>query len=439
MRDAAFLSVISVLLGLVLVQPFAGVLLWSWISFMNPHRLVYGMAGEFPWAMIVFVCTLIGCLVANELRLPPMNVTTILILLLMVCLTLTSIAALGSPPQVWEKWEHVMKVLLGLLLTMSLLTTRRRIHALIWVIVISLGFYGVRGGIFTILTGGNYRVWGPPQTVIGDNNHLAAALLVVLPLMNYLRMQSAHRAVRIGLAIAMGLTLLATVGSYSRGALLGLAAVSLLLWLRSQSKLGTGIVLAAALAAGIAFMPQGWTDRMNSIGTYQEDASASERLVLWDISLRLALARPLTGSGFTGPYQRAVVDTVAPGGPARAVHSIWFEFLGEHGFPAFAIWLGLSMAGLWHSVRLTRMTAGRPELSWAHDLGRMSQASIAGYLVSGTFLSLSYWDAYWTILVVLAASHGLVMRAVTNSVAVAGVGMGAGWRGRLGPARAGVA
>ncbi|MBC7432801.1 MAG: putative O-glycosylation ligase, exosortase A system-associated, partial [Rubritepida sp.] len=218
MRDAAFLSVISVLLGLVLVQPFVGVLLWSWISFMNPHRLVYGIAGDFPWAMIVFVCTLIGCLVAGELRLPPMNITTILILLLMICLTLTSIAALGSPPQVWEKWEYVMKVLLGLLLTMSLLTTRRRIHALVWVIVISLGFYGVRGGIFTIMTGGNYRVWGPPQTVIGDNNHLAAALLVVLPLMNYLRMQSAHRAVRIGLSIAMGLTLLATVGSYSRGA-----------------------------------------------------------------------------------------------------------------------------------------------------------------------------------------------------------------------------
>ncbi|MCX7372357.1 MAG: putative O-glycosylation ligase, exosortase A system-associated [Alphaproteobacteria bacterium] len=430
MRDLAFMATLSVLLCLVLTRPFVGVLLWSWISFMNPHRLVWGFASELSWAAAVFAATLLGCLLAGEPKRLPLNTTIGLILALMLCFTGTSLAALGDPVAVWDKWEQVIKVMLGLLVTAALLTERRRIHALVWVMVISLGYYGVRGGLFAIVNGGSYRVWGPPQTMITDNNHLAAALLVALPLMNWLRLQSAHRLVRLGLAAAMALTLMAVVASWSRGALLGLAAVAVVLWLRSTHKLAAGLVLAAALGGAIAFMPPAWMDRMNTITTYQEDGSATERLVLWDISWRLALSRPLVGSGFTGPYTRDAVDTVAPGGPARAVHSIWFELLGEQGFPAFLLWVGLSVAGLAQAWRLARLPADRPELAWARDLGRMAQVSIVAYLVAGSFLSLSYWDFYWTLLVLLAATHGLALGAAAPATAPR-----AGWRAQAAMAR----
>jgi putative inorganic carbon (HCO3(-)) transporter len=362
---------------------------------------------------------------------------------LAVCFTVTSITAMGESSAVWEKWEKVTKVLAGLLLTASLLTERRRLHALIWVMVISLGYYGVRGGIFTIVTGGSYRVWGPEQTIITDNNHLAAALLVTLPLMNYLRLQSRHHLVRNLLAVAMALTLLATIASYSRGALLGLVAVAGMMWFRSKQKVVSAVVMSACLAAAIAFMPGNWGARMESIGTYQEDASATERLDLWRISTQLALSRPLVGSGFTGPYTRSVVDTVEPGGPARAVHSIWFELLGEQGFPTFFLWVGLTLTGLLSAVRLARITRSRPDLAWAHDFGRMSQVSIVAYMVSGTFLSLSYWDFYWTLLVAVSATLVLAKRALAVPVPD-GVDVdlpaARGWRNRtaaVGPAAAG--
>ncbi|WP_338663911.1 putative O-glycosylation ligase, exosortase A system-associated [Pararoseomonas sp. SCSIO 73927] len=445
MRDLLFVAVLAALLALAVARPFAGILLWSWISFMNPHRLVWGPASELPWAMSVFAATLIGCVAAGELRRPVWNAITVPLLALMACFTLTSAAAIGEPGAVWAKWEHTMKVLLVLLVTASMLTDRRRVQALVWVMVISLGYYGVRGGIFSIVNGGNYRVWGPPQTMITDNNHLAAAMLVTLPLMNWLRMHSAHRIVRLGLAAAMALTLLAVVASYSRGALLGLLAAAFVMWLRTKGKLVSGVVLAACVAGAIAFMPAAWTERMNTISTYQEDGSASERLVLWDISFRLALSRPLTGAGFTGPYTRSAVDTVAPGGPARAVHSIWFELLGENGFPTFLVWLSLTLSGLILALRLGRMARGRPDLAWAGDLGRMAQVSIVAYLVSGTFLSLSYWDFYWTLLVVVGAAHALALKALAGDPlagngaarAAARRGVAGGWRGgwRGGPAR----
>jgi putative inorganic carbon (HCO3(-)) transporter len=428
MRDAVFLLAMLGLIPLAMMRPFAGILLWSWISFMNPHRLIWGTSAELPWAMAVFIATFIGCLLAAEPRRLPVNPVTLLLVALMLCFTATSAAALGEPTAVWAKWEHVTKILAGLLLTAALLTERKRVHALIWVMVISLGYYGVRGGIFSIITGGNYRVWGPEQTMITDNNHLAAAMLVTLPLMHYLRLHSAHRVVRVVLAISMGLTLLATVGSYSRGALLGLLAVTAVMWFRSKRKVISAAVLSIGLVGAVAFMPEGWTERMNTIGSYQEDGSATERLVLWDISLKLAQSRPLVGSGFTGPYTRSVVDTVAPDGPARAVHSIWFELLGEHGFPTFILWVGLTVAGLITSIRLARITRDKPELAWAHDLGRMAQVSIVAYLVSGSFLSLSYWDFYWTLLVAVAATHTLAQRATAQARVPASGKLAPGWR-----------
>lgn len=424
MRDAVFLATMLLLLPLAVARPFVGILLWSWISFMNPHRLVYGPAGYMPWAMMIFAATVLGCLLAGEPKRLALNAVTGLLITLMALFTFTTLSALGYPPAAWAKWEFVEKVLLGLLLTASLLTERRRVHALVWVMVISIGYYGVRGGIFSIVTGGSYRVWGPESTMITDNNHLAAAMLVTLPLMNYLRQQSRNAPVRIGLAVAMCLTLLATITSYSRGALLGLGAATMVLWWRSSRKVATGAVLGVVLAGALSFMPAQWTERMQSIGTYDADASASERLVLWGISLKLALANPLTGAGFTGPYNRSVVDTVAPGGPARAVHSIWFELLGENGFPTFTAWVTLTLAGVFYAFRIVAISKGRPELAWAYDLGRMSQVSIVAYLVSGSFLSLSYWDFYWTLLVVIAAAYTIARREVQVEERAAS----SGWR-----------
>ncbi len=58
-----------------------------------------------------------------------------------------------------------MKIMLFALITCGLITTKNRVIGLVWIIVISLGFYGIKGGLFTLTTGGQYHVWGPESTV----------------------------------------------------------------------------------------------------------------------------------------------------------------------------------------------------------------------------------------------------------------------------------
>jgi len=362
--------------------------------------------------MMTFLATVLGCVIAREPRRFPLNALTVLFVVFAVWITITSLAGIAPPERLWWMWDKVIKVIAGLLLTAAMLTERQRIDAMLWLIAISLGFYGVKGGIFTLLTGGKFIVLGPPESMIGDRNHLAVALLVGLPLMNYLRLQARHRIVRLVLLFAMAITLISAVGSQSRGALVTLAASAFVFWLRSRGKILSGTAIAVAIAAAIAFMPESWVQRMETIRNYQEDGSAMGRITIWMAALSLGLARPLLGTGFMGLHSQQIVDMVAPGVKARAGHSIWFEVIADHGFVGFAIWLGILASGIWYSLRIARYTKDKPDLRWAYDLARMSQVSIVAYMTGGSFLSLSYWDLFWTLLVILGATHALVTAVV---------------------------
>ena len=45
----------------ILRKPYIGILVWSWIGFMNPHRLSWGFAFDMPFALIVAIVTLLAC------------------------------------------------------------------------------------------------------------------------------------------------------------------------------------------------------------------------------------------------------------------------------------------------------------------------------------------------------------------------------------------
>jgi hypothetical protein len=52
MRSLAFFVEMLVLRPVVTIRPFVGVLLWSWVSFMSPHKLLWGPASGLPWALM---------------------------------------------------------------------------------------------------------------------------------------------------------------------------------------------------------------------------------------------------------------------------------------------------------------------------------------------------------------------------------------------------
>jgi len=309
-------------------------------------------------------------------------------------------------------WERVMKIQIMVLVGIYLLHSKNHVQILIWIVAGSVAFFGIKGGLFTLRLGGEFRVYGPEGSFIEDNNALALAIVMTIPLLRYLQLQATRRWVWWGLLVAMVLCGFSALGSQSRGGLLAIAAMIGYLWWKSRSKLATGFVLVMLVPVAIGFMPEKWEDRMRSIENYEQDASAMGRINAWMMAINLANDRPLVGGGFE-IYNDKVFGRYAPDpSDVHSAHSIYFQMLGEHGYVGLALFL-LLWALVWRNASwINRQSRSRKNLHWASDLARMIQVSLIGYAVGGAFLNLAYYDVPYNLLVALVLTRLLVEKEI---------------------------
>lgn len=431
MRDLALTALVVVLLGVTFKHPVVGAYLWAWLSVMNPHKLTYGFAFSMPFAYASAIVTLLALAFTKKRWAIPLTGMVKVQIALLVWMTLTCLTAYAPVEDVLDRWIFVMKIQVMLFATWMLVTEPRQLRTLIWIIALSVAFYGVKGGIFTVLTGGNYRVWGPPGGLIQGNNELAVALVMTTPMLYFLWHTSTRFWVRWGLVAAIVTCAFSILGSQSRGALLALVSMALFLGLKGKYPVRTSIAVFALVGLAIVFMPESWTSRMETIKTYEGDRSAMSRLWTWLTLWNAALDHPLTGVGFRAD-NAAVFEQYAPldgqwgqfAGRVWVAHNIYLQVLGEHGFVGLFLFLLLGVASWITAGRVAARARDVPEYAtWMPLLMRMVQVSLIGYATGGLFLSLAYVDIiYYTLGYVVSCDAFLRRRGAEATSARPAVG-----------------
>ena len=394
---------------------------FGWIAFLKPHSLIWSFAAQIPFNLVIAVTTTIGwALSRDEKKNIDVDLTAVLILVLVLVAALSTAFSL-TPDVSQGEFIKLMKTMAFLVLLRLMITSRVRLHSYIWLMAFAMGFFGLNGGALFIVSGGNHHLAGPPQSEIGDRNNLAMAMLLAVPLMNYLRLQSRHRWMQLGLMGAMVMTVMAVLATYSRGGFIGVLAMGAFLWWKSRSRI---LALIALLLVGVGLLsvvPDRWKERMVTIETAQtEDNSFKVRLLSWYAYASAALNRPLTGAGLYALQSAPVYFHYAPGRDVidvandrpRAAHSIYFQVLGELGFIGFFVYIALLATGFWNARWIGRATKRRSELDWMGDLGRMIQVSMIAFCVSGAALSVAFYDYFLSLLIVLSAVRQMAKAAL---------------------------
>ncbi|MBB3282039.1 MULTISPECIES: putative O-glycosylation ligase, exosortase A system-associated [unclassified Roseateles] len=407
MRDLLMLGLFTALIYKTLKDPLWGVLGWVWMGVMNPHRLAYGFAHDAPWSMLIALTLFLSLLIHRDKLVKfPVNAVTILLGIWIVWIGVSPLLFSFYPDKEMHFWSRAFKVLLMVLVSLLVVQRRRDLDWLVLVLVVSIGYYGIKGGVFTVLSGGSARVWGPEGSFIEDNNSLALATIMTVPLIRYLQLQSTQRWQRHLATVAMLLCMASAVGSQSRGAFLAIVMMSFFMWLKSRNKLPLALVVLVALPLIFVFMPDSWTDRMETIRTYDQDASAMGRINAWQMAWRLATDLFPFGGGFTvagaAVFAKYAPDPSIP----LTAHSIYFQAMGEHGFMGLALFVGI-FAMTWRLAGATiRASKAEPDLQWARDLAAMCQVGLIGYATGGAFLSLVYFDLpYYLVLIVVVVNR----------------------------------
>lgn len=263
---------------------------------------------------------------------------------------------------------------------------------------------------------------------VGDTNDLALMMNVMMPVAFYMGLS--HRGIKRGLYwLAVIIFVAANVSSLSRGGFVGMVAVALLCWLNSRHKIRSLIGVLLIVIAFSRFVPEGYKAEMLTIQEEgMETGTGRDRVEFWKVARRIFLDNPFIGVGqgniswVLGEYQDW--DYFQRGIGGRAVHSIYFTILPELGI------LGVSLTVLMLSNLLSKSRemskAVRTQAGVRAESDRMSleyimlglTTGLAGYLVSGIFLSAFYYPAFWNVSGIMIATYRIFRNSRSDEASV---------------------
>jgi probable O-glycosylation ligase (exosortase A-associated) len=401
MRDIAVIIMLVAGIMAAFRAPWLGVLALAVFTYLYPQGFAWGFAHSLPVYQILFIAFLLAFLSKGvQQRQPlPKDWRVPLFFFLWAYYLVTTMDAI-FPTAAWAKFVEMAKIYLPLVFTLWLIDSREKLFYLIAAIAGSIALIAVKGGLFAIGTGFSYRVFGPRGTLFYENNGFAIVVLMTIPLLILLLREVTDRRIKLLLMGIIPLCFASALSSHSRGALVTMGVlVPLLLWNSKRKWLALPVVVLGAVLA-VQNLPDHWFERMNTIQTYEEDASARGRLQAWEDGIEYALANPLTGSGFDG--WRGVTY--------RDWHSAYVEMAAEHGLIAFAIWFSLIFGTMLSLTRLRARARGIPELRWVVNYSEMLRASLVAYAVGSLFLGMTYWNIIYHLIFIAVLVKQFALR-----------------------------
>ena len=131
------------------------------------------------------------------------------------------------------------------------------------------------------------------------------------------------------------------------------------------------------------------------------------RINAWHMAIKIANDR-ITGGGFLVERPEVFQQYAERTDQVLTAHSIYFQALGEQGWIGLILFLAIGATAFWTTMSIRRQAKQRPDTLWAYELAGMLQVSMVGYAVGGAFLSLTYLDlAYNLVVIVIATKYWL--------------------------------
>lgn len=407
MRDAVLTLVVFGLVPICFARPYIGLLTFTWLAYMRPQDLCWGFARTMRYSFFVSLALILGFLINGEGRKLFLNDLRCWLILLLTAISGVSIgfSFTGFDTAVTNYYVEFVKVIFIALITTTLLDTRDRLRWFLWTIALSLGFYGIKTGIWGLLTGGEARVLQGPGGMLEDNNDFALALVMSIPVLFYLGLSEPNKKLASFAHAGALLTMFTVVLTHSRGGFLSMVGVvGMMVWRSKRRIQGLAVAVLVGMI-GLAVVPKSFYERLGTLENYEQEDSAASRLRAWKAAFEIVKLYPWLGTGmrnFQIAYARYDPDkNLESIGEDRAivVHNSYLQVWAENGTPAFAIYLLLLASTFWLLASVRREAARAGARPWVFDFARMFEASLFGFVIGSTFLNRASFDLMYHMIV----------------------------------------
>jgi putative inorganic carbon (HCO3(-)) transporter len=423
-------------LGLSTNAPFVATLGYIWVDTLRPQDVAYILLNQIPVAMLMGAVAVGGYFVMDRRSPPRLSAVIALQIALIIWMNMTMLWA-QVPAAAWEKWDWAFKTVAFAAFIPFVIRSRIQIEAFAQTYVFSLAANFIPFGIKTVISGGGYGTnlgLAKGNSGLAEGGLLSTVCLMAVPLAVYLSRHS-QLIPRVKLMpliywFISGLAIVTAIGTYERSALVGLVVLGIYMWIRSRRKLGFGVVAIAVGLLVVYTTSSAWNARISTIASPEN--SANVRILVWRWTLEFSATHPF-GGGFQAYLINHIEIPASSGAPAiiefgRAFHSIYFEMLGELGFPGLILFLLITTVTFVNLRRIVKKARAYPGLEWVVSLSDALQSGLAVFLTSGAFVGIAFQPMYWYFIAMSISLDAYVWR-VENQTAKPVTA----WRGIVAP------
>jgi len=389
------------------------VLIYVFFEYVRPQQIYEGMLGP-PYTLIAILLALVSFLFEGR----KFRFQTPELLLTIFTLIVLASSVTAYEPSISFSYKNLSLYLgwflIYLLIANSLDSEERFLLFLLFFLLYSVKMsqFGTRGWSAVGFGFNAYGATGAPG-FFSNSGEFGIQMCIFLPLVVAFILALKEYwplwARWVAWAIA-GTAITGIIASSSRGALIGLAGVSLWMLLKSRHKF-RGLLATAALAGLVyGITPPEQKDRFQSIG---HDASSTSRTRNWKDGLEIMNRYPVLGIGYANWGKYHAVNY----GTELLPHNVFIEAGAELGYTGLAAFLALIGCTFVVNSRTRRLAKQFPRdrgffmSQMAHGL----DGALVGFLVSGFFVTVLYYPFFWINLAMTVGLNNAAVNAFAES------------------------
>jgi probable O-glycosylation ligase (exosortase A-associated) len=294
--------------------------------------------------------------------------------------------------------DQFAKAVMFFWLIATLVTTRQRVRAFTWTLVVCsiplavTALAHFRSGVYLTTAANPVQRIAGLSGLTGNPNDLALTLNLFIPITGAMLLTT--RAVW-GRSLAAGALLLsvpAVIATFSRAGFLTLCAIAIvsLAFLIKRRAPGPAVAILAIALIAVPFLPSGYVERLQTITDIEADrtGSAQGRWTDYHLAVQVVSRTPVVGVGLG--QNILALDEVRARASWRSVHNAFLEYAVDLGVPGLMLFLGLVVASFRSARRVERRTRRDPALSDLSVLAGGVQIALVAFIVGAFFHPIAY-------------------------------------------------
>jgi O-antigen ligase len=245
--------------------------------------------------------------------------------------------------------------------------------------------------------------------LLGNPNDLALILLLPLSFAGSSLVAGSRLVERAWSLVGVLLITTGIIFTQSRGGLLG--TMTVLAFIGSRFVKSKALLICGGLViGGLLYTAAGVSDRVSGGDKDVTGESVQNRVYAWRAGINMGLTHPVTGVGIGNFADQYWNYSPVHTHHAYTAHSIWLLVLGENGLAGLLTFVAMIISCFRVNIVSARRLATLQASAGVRAFGAALITGLAGFCVSGSFLSYSYQWPLYVILGLTVSLAGLANR-----------------------------